>query len=530
MAEEKTADQKKEEELSLAGRAGDAVWKAVVWDNELPWYVNAGLLATTAVSLAAAVPSGGSSLLLAGAARVAVVNAAKRVIVKEGAELAVETAAKVTAEKVAVETAAKVTAEKVTAEAAAKKAAEGGTKKKTFIENMLSDYPRRKGLVYLGWTVAGAAGLLKVGDVGLNWYENANGHPVAKWLADRARKNIDSLIEAGTLNEETLVNIIEGVASNLSFLKNFSSSVVGGMETGGFAIQLGDHPTPEEVQRVKGEALGFALKDPLLLLRAGLRARGAKHLFPDQNERDLYLTNKFVEDLVKGADNAAFSKENKITESDVKDVLKRLRARGGMEAEILSKFPHLENGLQQKWPDMFAAQPDPVAKPTVSAPTHASVTPPAVETSKPPVVTAPVVTAPEKAVVPPATTQSPQVKVNTPSALDALMQLDVSSLKGPDLSAAFDKAAKDFEKSSPVVGLLMGMAKGISSLFNAFGMNELANDFDRFVLRMAKGAVMVSQFGRFNLDNLKSHVPDNLKSHVPESKKPEVDLVPAPAP
>lgn len=441
---------------SLLEQAGGFLWDNLVWDSNASFLENAGWTALTVGSLAAIPFTGGLSATGLGVRAAAKVGA--KTVFRAG-----EKSALGAAENVAARAAA----------GAAEKTAEKTAAKTGFWDAMKAPKPPSTGMVYASRAAGALGGAWLLGGMGYNWIENENNGGLLWSVVQKGAENIKALVEAGRLSKETLAGVVEAGLS----LKKFVSCVQTEQDTAAVIAALGkvSNPSAEDLNRAKMVAVGNVLRHPQELgVRAALRQEGAEALFrDDKNARDLYLADGLVNDLISGAGSAVLKDFNaEVTDQDVKTFLGKMIQEGRAQ-DFFEKFPGLENGFRQKWPDLF------------EAPVPAAAQKAARDSSKPAAKGA------EGAIDASRTSLS--------SGLDRL-----ETLSGSALSKTFDTVsatvAKDDSWGAQMVGMALELTKNISSLFNALGMNDLADRFMRFSLSMAKGYV-TSQFGdRFDLD------------------------------
>lgn len=344
-----------------------------------------------------------------------------------------------------------------------------------------------------GLTAVGAGGPLL-----FNKIENGSGGKITQDLIETAVAGIKEGIKDGTITKE---NLEEGIRDAISVTEMMSSAdTMGHTATVMAAIGGTDNPTQEQLQRGKAASIGWVVTHPVMpMARFMLRAAAAEDIYPDAREKERYLAKGFVEDLVSAARIAPLEKHNAaVTEADIKTFLREQKQAGHLD-ELFKHCPALKRGLNDLYPDLFVAPEIKAGAENKSAPVE-----------KPP---APVATA----------TPAPQSGAK-PESKPSDTMMDFSKLSGPALTAAFDKVAADLESRGPmgwVASKLLGAAKGISSIFNDFGMNDVADRFDRLLLGMAKGALEMQFGNRFDTNNLANLAP---KPKKPDISVPELAL------
>lgn len=366
-------------------------------------------------------------------------------------------------------------------------------------------YAIRPAMSYLGgstprWVSWGLTAVNVGAPLLFNKVENGSGGAITQRMIEDAVDGIKEGIKAGRITKETLE---DGVVAAMSIADMRSSADTMG-HTAAVMGAIGNttNPTPEALQRGKVASISWIVTHPVMpMVRFMLRAAAAEDLHSNQAEREHYIAQGFVNDLISAARIAPLEKHNAaVTEADIKAVLREQKQKGHLD-ELFKVCPALERGLNDLYPDLFDA-PAPVVKETpesIAAPTTptAPTTPEKAVVPPAPVVTMPVVSAPVVSDKGKGRENNTETKPEGSGQVNWL-SVDPGKLKGFDLTTAFDKVADAAGKvdrwDMKLLSTLMEVAKGVSPLFNMLGMQETGDRFMRFSLGLAQHA-MKSQFG-----------------------------------
>lgn len=192
---------------------------------------------------------------------------------------------------------------------------------------------------------------------------------VSQKAAELAMKGIKLGIQSGVLNARTVESQINTVAT-LMGISNVLNKTAQNQAVLAVLNAKGTPESPDSVNAAKTAAVGWLLAPHnavTLLGKTGIRSQFVDDLFENRNDADRHLAEKFIEDIIEGAEVNALG-NNKVTREDVRAVLHHELSKPDSRLAELVKNSRVGNGLNQIWPDLYqAASPQTEPQPQTGA-------------------------------------------------------------------------------------------------------------------------------------------------------------------
>ena len=207
--------------------------------------------------------------------------------------------------------------------------------------------------------------------VGIAAAEYLTDGAVSQKAGETSINAIKAGIKSGVINAENVESQIDTLSTVIG-ISNVLNKTAQNQAVLAVMHANGDVNAPEAIKAGKVAAAGWLLAPPnglTLLAKNGARIHLVDDLYPDKNQGDRYLAEKFIDDIVKGSQVNALG-NNKLDRDDVKDILRRELSKPDSQFAETIKNSRLGKGLGQIWPEIYT--PEKQASAETPAPDAAS--------------------------------------------------------------------------------------------------------------------------------------------------------------